>query len=289
MNNHVIPDFTLAHFWLAVILFPIFVTVMSLLKEPWRQKINAGLIAVAGGAYINGGLFPFDNLFNILLVFIAYKGLQDYKFIALGWILHTFFDIVHHFYANPIDPTIPYSTNVCAFFDPLIALWFFFGAPSIFGLARKKLSVQVLLVLFTTLFSTFSAKSQVVDTRDSLIKSYEQGSIMLQDKQYLINGASYKMGFMQRKIGETLKKSPMAYAEFELFKKNQNKAFIFNVLGGGAAIASILINQDTDKALFVGLSAVGLGFLVVSLPLTSRSTKHFNKAIWLYNRDVFRN
>jgi Family of unknown function (DUF6010) len=141
MNNHIITDFTLANFWLALILFPIFITIMSLLKEPWRQKVNAGLIAVAGGAYINGGLLPFDNLFNILLVFIAYHGLKDYKYIALGWILHTCFDIAHHFYGNPIDPAVPYSTNVCAFFDPMIAIWFYYGAPSVFDLFRKKAKI----------------------------------------------------------------------------------------------------------------------------------------------------
>jgi hypothetical protein len=140
MNTHIVPDFTLAHFGLAVLLTPIFITIMSLLKEPLRQKMNAGLIAVAGGAYVNGGLLPFDNLFNILLVFIAYKGLQDYKFIALGWILHACFDIIHHFYANPIDPTVPYSSGVCGFFDTFIAIWFFFGAPSIFSFVKKKLS-----------------------------------------------------------------------------------------------------------------------------------------------------
>jgi hypothetical protein len=287
MNNHAVPDFAFSNFLLAALLAPIFITIMSLLKEPLRQKINAGLIAVAGGAYINAGLMPFDQLFNVLLVFIAYKGLQDYKFIALGWILHTCWDIVHHFYGNPIDPSVPYSTNVCAFFDVFIAIWFFFNAPSIFSLFKNKLSKQVVLAVFSSFFLTFSAKSQVLNTRDSLVKVYEQGSIMLQDKhQYVINGTSYKMGFGNSKIGETLKKSPMAYAEFELFKKKQKKALVLNLVGGGAAIGSFLVNQKTDKALFTGLSIAGIACLGVSIPLTIKSTKHFNKAIWLYNRDV---
>jgi hypothetical protein len=83
MNSPIVPDFTFSNFMLASLLSPIFMIIVSLLKEPLRQKINAGLIAVAGGAYINAGLMPFDQLFNVLLVFIAYKGLQDYKFIAL--------------------------------------------------------------------------------------------------------------------------------------------------------------------------------------------------------------
>ena len=286
MNGQIVPDFTFGNFTFAALLAPIFITIMSLLKEPYRQKINAGLIAVAGGAYINAGIMPFDQIFNVLLVFIAYKGLQNYKFIALGWIIHTCWDIVHHFYGNPIDPTIPDSTNVCAFFDVFIAIWFFFNAPSVFSVFKNKLSIQALLVLFITFFLTSPAKSQVVSTRDSLVKAYEQGSIMLQGNKYVINGTAYKMGFGNNKIGETLRKSPLAYAEFQLFKKNQKTALILNVVGGAAAIGSFLINQDTDKALFTGLSVTGIACIGVSFPFTSKSNKHFNKSIWLYNNDV---
>jgi Family of unknown function (DUF6010) len=135
------PDFSLAHIVLGVCLAPVFIALMSLLKEPFRQKINAGIIAVAGGAYINGGLGQLDQIFNVVLVVIAYKGLANYKFIALGWVLHACWDVVHHFYGNPIDPSIPYSTNVCAIFDPLIAIWFFYNAPSIFDFLRAKTKI----------------------------------------------------------------------------------------------------------------------------------------------------
>ncbi len=288
MTHQIIPDFTFANLWLAIILALIFIAIMSVLKEPLRQKINAGLIAMAGGAYINGGLMPFDQLFNVLLVFMAYKGLQNYKFIALGWILHTCWDIIHHFYANPIDVTRPDSTNVCAFFDPIIALWFYFQAPSVFDFARKKLSKQIAMLLITTIFASFSAQSQVVSTRDSLVKAYEQGAILMQDRQYVINGTSYEMGFMQRKMSETLKTNRFAYAEFNLFKKNQKKAMILNIVGSAAALGGIL-TQNKNKTLSVGFSVIGVGCLAVSFPFTSKSKKHFNKAIWLYNRDVLRN
>ena len=142
MNTHIVPDFTIMHFFIAVVFAPIFIAIMSLIKEPWRQKINAGLIAVAGGAYVNAGLAPFDQLFNVLLVVVAYEGLQNYKFIALGWILHACWDIVHHFYANPIDVTMPYSSGVCGFFDTFIAIWFFFNAPSVFDYVKRKFEKQ---------------------------------------------------------------------------------------------------------------------------------------------------
>jgi hypothetical protein len=150
------------------------------------------------------------------------------------------------------------------------------------------ISKQILLVYFNTLFFTFSGLSQVNNTCDSLIKAYEKGSIMLQDRKYVINGESFKMGFGQRKIGEALKKNPIAYTEFELFKKKQTKGMLYSLIGGGATIASILTNKNSDKTLSTGLSIVGIGFLAVSFPITSKSKKHFNKAIWLYNRDVLK-
>ena len=138
-------------------------------------------------------------------------------------------------------------------------------------------------------FQSFSSQAQVNSVRDSLVKAYEQGSIMLQNSRYVINGESFKLGFMQRKIGETLKKSPLAYAEFELFKKTQNKALGFYLAGLGATAASLFVNQKTDKILVGGLVLTGLGCLVVSLPIIAKSNKQFQRSIWLYNRDVLKN
>jgi hypothetical protein len=152
-----------------------------------------------------------------------------------------------------------------------------------------KILKLILLVLFSTLFFSFSTKAQVNSTRDSLIKAYEQGSIMLQNGRYVINGESFKIGFMQRNIGETLKKSPLAFAEFELFKKTQNKALGFYIAGLGTTIAGIFVNEKTDKTLAGGLVLTGLGCLVVSFPIIAKSTKHFHKSVWLYNRDVLNN
>lgn len=152
-----------------------------------------------------------------------------------------------------------------------------------------KISKPVLLVLFSTLFFSFSAKSQANSTRDSLIKAYEQGSIMLQNGRYVINGESFRMGFGQRKMGETLKKSPLAYAEFELFKKSQSKALGFYIVGLSAIVAGLFINKKTDRDLAGGLVVGGLVSTIISLPIIAKSTKHFHRSIWIYNRDVLKN
>jgi hypothetical protein len=64
--------------------------------------------------------------------------LSSYGFIGAGWLLHTGWDALHHLYGNPIVPFAPDSSLGCAICDPVIALWLFAGAPSVFGLLRRK-------------------------------------------------------------------------------------------------------------------------------------------------------
>ena len=135
--NHVVPEFTVVHAVLAVALVPVFITLMSLFKEPTRQKLNAVIIAAAGAVYSNHGLRGWEEAFQVLMIFVAFKGLTNYRYIAAGWVLHTLFDIPHHLYAVPLDPGAPFSSAVCAVFDPLIAVWFYFGAPTVFDWFRK--------------------------------------------------------------------------------------------------------------------------------------------------------
>ena len=125
----------------AVAVAAIYITAFSLVKEPYRKTINALIIAGAGGVYWSGGLGTLEFAFAPLMFFLAYKGLTDYKYIAIGWLCHTAWDIVHHFYANPIVPFVSSSSAGCAICDPLLAVWFFFGAPSVFMFFQKQTAV----------------------------------------------------------------------------------------------------------------------------------------------------
>jgi Family of unknown function (DUF6010) len=78
-----------------------------------------------------------------MMIFMAFKGLTNYKYIAVAWIFHTLFDIPHHFYAVPIDPSAPFSSAVCMIFDPLIAVWFYFGAPTAFDWFKSRTTMPV--------------------------------------------------------------------------------------------------------------------------------------------------
>jgi hypothetical protein len=102
---------------------PIFIGVLyifacSFFKEPSRRDFNAIMIAGAGAAYLNGGFGIWEFAFTAVLTFCAYKGLHSYRFIGVGWLLHTGWDVMHHLYGNPIVPFVPTSSLGCAILRP---------------------------------------------------------------------------------------------------------------------------------------------------------------------------
>ncbi|MFI5893938.1 DUF6010 family protein [Actinoplanes sp. NPDC051513] len=109
----------------------IFITLASLIPEPHRQRVNALLIAGAGGVYISGGGFGLLELaFAAVMVVVAYFGLRSWNFIGIGWLLHTGWDILHHRRGAQIIPSVHDSSLGCAICDPVIALWCFAGGRS---------------------------------------------------------------------------------------------------------------------------------------------------------------
>ncbi len=122
-----------------VVIAMLIILLTSLIKEPARKKFNAVLIAGAGGAYLSGGGFGlWEMAFCGVLTVCAYNGLRSYRFIGIGWLLHTGWDILHHLYGNPILPFDLTSSLGCAICDPVLAVWCFAGAPSLWEVLRKK-------------------------------------------------------------------------------------------------------------------------------------------------------
>ena len=140
MQLHSIAEFETAIQWFfPVILATVFILLFSLLKEPNRKNLLAIMVAGAGAAYLSGGGFGIWELaFCIIMTFSAYKGLQSYRFIGIGWLLHTGWDILHHLYGNPILPFDATSSLGCAICDPVLSAWCFAGAPSLYEIIRRK-------------------------------------------------------------------------------------------------------------------------------------------------------
>jgi hypothetical protein len=116
-----------------VVMGLVYIALASLLPEPARQRFNALMVAGAGAAYISsGGLGLWELAFAALMTFCAYRGLTNYTWLGVGWLLHTGWDIVHHLRGTPIIPELSHSSFGCAICDPVIAVWLFLGAPSIY-------------------------------------------------------------------------------------------------------------------------------------------------------------
>jgi hypothetical protein len=132
MAFHQVPAFNRLDAIPPVVIASLYVIASSMIPEPSRRNFNAIMIAGAGAAYLNGGFGVWEFVFTAIITFCAYKGLGSYRFIGIGWLLHTVWDVMHHFYGNPIVPFAPISSAGCAITDTIIAFWFFAEAPSVF-------------------------------------------------------------------------------------------------------------------------------------------------------------
>ena len=117
-----------------------YVCLNSLLPEPHRRRFNAVMIAGAGAAYLSGGgLGVAEVAFTVLMTYVAFRGLESWTFIGIGWLLHTAWDVVHHLRGEPILSFAEHSSFGCAICDPVIAVWAFLGGPSVLDVVRSRL------------------------------------------------------------------------------------------------------------------------------------------------------
>jgi Family of unknown function (DUF6010) len=108
-----------------------FVLIMTRVREPARRNFSAIMVGGAGGAYLSGGFGLWELLYAAVAVTVAYLGLRSYRMIGLAWLMHAGWDLLHHFYGNPLWPFMPTSSFGCMIFDTVIALWFLAGAPAL--------------------------------------------------------------------------------------------------------------------------------------------------------------
>jgi Family of unknown function (DUF6010) len=116
----------------------VMIGLISLLNEGPRQKFSAVFVAGAGAAYFAGGFGPWELAFCAIITFLAFRGLDDMRAIGLAWLLHSGWDWAHDLWGNPIIPFAPQSSFGCLVCDPVLAIWYFVGAPSSWDRLRKK-------------------------------------------------------------------------------------------------------------------------------------------------------
>lgn len=119
----------------------LYVCVNSLIPGRHRRRFNAIVLAGAGAAYLSGGgLGIWEFVFTGLLTWVAYRGLDSWRFIGVGWLLHTAWDVVHHLRGEPIIPFAHESSLGCAICDPVIAIWCLAGGPSVIDAVRGRVA-----------------------------------------------------------------------------------------------------------------------------------------------------
>ncbi|RZU74134.1 hypothetical protein EV384_2576 [Micromonospora kangleipakensis] len=118
----------------------LYVCLNALIPERHRRRFNAIMVAGAGAAYLSGGgLGAWEFPFVVLMTYVAWRGLESWTWIGIGWLLHTAWDVVHHLRGAPIIPFLPGSSHGCAICDPVIALWCLTGGWSVADLVRRML------------------------------------------------------------------------------------------------------------------------------------------------------
>jgi hypothetical protein len=118
----------------------IFVVIMSLVREPTRRTVNAILVAGTCGVYLSGGFGLWELVYPVIAMPIVYRALASHRYIGAAWLMHSAWDLPHHFWGNPIWPFMPTSSFGCFEFDMLIAIWFLAGAPTIVRVGRAVVS-----------------------------------------------------------------------------------------------------------------------------------------------------
>lgn len=127
-----------------VIVGVLYAVAMSLIRdEQPRRRFNAIMVGGAGAAYLSGGGFGvWEMPFVAVMAYVAYRGLESWNWIGLAWLLHTAWDLAHHFKGNPIIPFSHDSSLGCAICDPVIALWCLRGGPNLICLLRRRRDEQ---------------------------------------------------------------------------------------------------------------------------------------------------
>lgn len=117
----------------AVLVGVVYVCLNSLLRsDQTRRRFNAVMVGGAGAAYLSGGgLGIWEFVFTGVVTYVAYRGLESWTFIGIGWLLHTAWDVVHHVRGEPIIPFADHSSLGCAVCDPVIAVWCLAGGPAV--------------------------------------------------------------------------------------------------------------------------------------------------------------
>ncbi|MBL8951333.1 MAG: hypothetical protein JNK82_11180 [Myxococcaceae bacterium] len=104
-----------------------FVAAMTRVPEPARLRLNAVLVIGVSSAYLSGGFGLWELVYPAAVSVVGYRAMFSYRFIGVGWLMHSAWDLAHHLWGNPLWPFMATSSWGCMIFDAVIGLWFVSG------------------------------------------------------------------------------------------------------------------------------------------------------------------
>lgn len=76
-------------FFMNLIAAAVWIALGSLPREPWRQRIQVALLALAGTSYIATDIGWYDLPGSLLVLLLAAIGVRSYAALGPGWLVHT--------------------------------------------------------------------------------------------------------------------------------------------------------------------------------------------------------
>jgi hypothetical protein len=108
------------------------VVFLGLFEYQVRLNLTSLMLALCAGCYMNGPYGRLESAGGLFFYLCAYFGLHNPAWLGLGWLIHGIVDAFHHHADYPIVHWMWFSSVGCAAMDPILAAYFFMGAPTIF-------------------------------------------------------------------------------------------------------------------------------------------------------------
>lgn len=137
-----------------------------------------------------------------------------------------------------------------------------------------------LFFLYLSLFlSNLSAQTPIF--MDSLAKNYDKNTILIQNNHFEKNGIFFSYGLFNTHLKKEMNRFVMSGHEY---KRYENKKWLS--IGSAVLGTVVILTSIKDYKINWTQYGIGAGFVLLSFPISSQSNNHFNRAIWLYNREA---
>ena len=125
------------------------------------------------------------------------------------------------------------------------------------------------------------SKAQTNIFTDSLAKNYDKNTILLQNGYFEKNGEQIPYGIFKRNLKHQMNLYIMSSREFKRYQNKKWLSFAISAVGLGVTLTSI-----KDRKINWTQYSIGNGLILLSIPFSSQSNNHYNRALWFYNREA---